>query len=330
MIGSRIPSPRCSFVPEAPWLSGRWLCLIIAASAILDAALLRLASLRIEATPAVLGFSGWAVAAVAACYCLRTPASPWERFTRDLIEGLSLFALISLLGAIASYPLAAGQHALVDPELERIDLTLHFHWLSWYEWVAGRPWLQLPERAAYLSIFATPAVLIGYFAWTGRRAENRLFVVTFWLAVVITLSLFPLLPAAGPFATLWHGSAPYMPVSALYQDQMIMALRHHAVQEIDVGKLHGLVCAPSFHAASAVIYMATAFRLNGLRWPLVTLNATMLLATPIEGTHYLTDLLAGATVGGMALWIAPLLVEWMRTSTSRPFGFSAMSTAAAE
>lgn len=333
MTGFRLSRSDLRFLPQVPLLPDRWLYRIMAVSALFDGILLYKTRLEIDATPAALALGVWAIAAVVACYCLRAPANPGQRIARDLVEGISLFGFVSLLGAVATYPLAAGQHPLVDPELQRIDLSLHFNWLVWYEWVARHVWLQFVERTAYHSIFVTPAVLIGYFAWNGRRADSRLFVATFWVAVVITLSLFPLLPAAGPFSTLWRGAAPYpyMPLSALYQDQVILALRHHAMHSIDLGELHGLVCAPSFHAASAVIYIATAWRIRLLRWPLITLNAIMLGATPVEGTHYLTDLLAGAAVAGVALWLAPLLVRWSeQASGGWPAGFETMAPVAAE
>jgi hypothetical protein len=293
-----------------PLLSGRWIALALVASVATVCLLLRSAGLGVAATPALAMFGLWGIAAIALGFLLRAPIGNGARIARDLIEGVSLFALVSLLGAIASYPLAAGRHPLVDSELEHVDVDLHFHWLSWYEWIAGHAWLQMVERMAYLSIFVTPAVLLGYFALTGRRAESRLFVATFWVAVVITLALFPLFPAAGPFATLWHGAVPYMPLSALYQDQVIQALRHHLIRSIDLGQLHGLVCAPSFHAASAVIYIVTAFRIPALRWPIAALNIVMLLATPVEGTHYLTDLLSGMAVASLALALTPALVRW--------------------
>jgi hypothetical protein len=308
MTGSRVSCLELGCSPQTPFLPTRWMLLIMAVSVLLDGILLHAAGLSIAATPAAFGFGAWALAATITCFYFRTVSTERQRIARDLVEGISVFASVSLLGAIASYPLAAGHHPLVDPELERVDLTLHFHWLSLYKWIAGHAWAQITERVAYLSIFVTPAFLIGYFAWTARRAESRMFVATFWVAVVITLSLFPLLPAAGPFSSLWRGSVPYMPLSALYQDQVILALRQHAIHNIDLGELHGLVCAPSFHAASAVIYIATAFRIRGLRWPLIALNILMLMATPVEGTHYLADLLAGGMVAATALLLTPLLI----------------------
>ncbi|WBO22845.1 phosphatase PAP2 family protein [Sphingomonas abietis] len=309
MTGMRsLAHPSVPAIDRVPLLPGRWIGAAVAASLLATTILLLHVGLRIAASPALVALMAWAVGAVIACYLLRAPATPAQRIARDAIEGISLFGLFSLLGAIASYPLAAGHHALVDSELERIDLGLHFHWVSWYEIVAGDPLLQAIERVAYLSIFVTPAIIICHFAWAGRRAEIRRFIATFWVAAVMTLALFPLFPAAGPLATLWHGSTPYMPLSALYQEQVILALRDHAIQSIDLGALHGLVCAPSFHAASAVIYIVTASRIAALRWPIIALNITMLLATPVEGTHYFTDILSGAAVACIAIWLTRLLV----------------------
>lgn len=296
--------------PSIPLLSGRWLTVGLAGAVVIDVLLLLSAHLRIDISWASIGFAAWAVASGAICYAFRARATPAQRIARDFTESVSLFAAISLLGAVASYPLASGNHGFVDPTLERIDLSLHFHWIGWYELVATHPWLQPFERMAYLSIFFTPALLFAYYAWSGRLAESRLFLATFGVAALITLALFPLLPAAGPFATLWHGAMPYMPLSALYQDQVILALRHHAIHAVDLGALHGLVCAPSFHAASAVLYMATAWRIAQLRWPIMALNVAMLLATPVEGTHYLADILCGVIVACLALALTPILVRW--------------------
>jgi membrane-associated phospholipid phosphatase len=112
---------------------------------------------------------------------------------------------------------------------------------------------------------------------------------------------------------------------------VILALRHHAIHSLDLGALHGLVCAPSFHAASAVIYTVTAFRIAALRWPVAGLNAVMLLATPVEGTHYLTDLLAGMAVACIALSITPALIKFaIARRSERTIGFDSATAVAAE
>ena len=288
---------------SAAMLPGIWLASALGASLI--AFLSLLAFTRETISPLASGSAAILLASgviVAVRYAVRDAEAGWPRIARDFSEYIGLFGAICLLGAMASYPIAAMNHGFADARLEAIDRGLRFDWIAWYDMVAAHPGLQLVGRSVYDSIFVTPAILLGYFAVTGAQAEARRFILAFWLAAVLTLCLFSLMPAQGPLAFLWHGPVPYMPVSALYQAELIPALRDHALSSIDPGQLRGLVCAPSFHAASATLFGATAWMAaRPLRWPLVTLNAAMLLATPVEGTHYLADLIAGMLVALIGL-----------------------------
>ena len=49
------------------------------------------------------------------------------------------------------------------------------------------------------------------------------------------------------------------------------------------------------------MYIAAAWPMARLRWPVLVLTSAMLLATPVEGTHYLADMLAGAAVAMVAV-----------------------------
>jgi hypothetical protein len=211
-------------------------------------------------------------------------------------EYYALFTLIALIGAVASYPIAALTSGFHDATLQRIDESLGFDWLAWYRAVADHPLLQHAGLIAYRSIYATPAVLLGYFAWKGERIAAHRFLATFWLTALVTLLLYGFMPAVGPFAYLWHAAIPYMPESELWQPGLIPALRDHSVRVVDLAHLRGIVSAPSFHAAAAAIYIQAAWRLRELRWPVLGVAGAMLLATPVEGTHYLADILLGLAV----------------------------------
>jgi len=278
-------------------IPGRWLVAAIGLSLLAVLALMARAQLDLDPRNLVDRLFGLvALGGVAARIALRGPRTRIYCIARDAIDHIGLFAVICLVGALASYPVAAATQGFDDFALEQSDRLLRFDWIRWYDFVAAHPWLQLTESLAYQSIFVTPAILLGYFAYSGRRAEARLFIASFWLAAVMTLLLFMLAPAQGPLAYLWHGRIPYMPQSALYQAQVIPLLRNHHVHSVAVTSLHGLVCAPSFHTVSAVLYIIAAWPIRKLRWPLLALNFAMLLATPVEGTHYLTDMIVGALV----------------------------------
>ncbi|MEG3122944.1 phosphatase PAP2 family protein [Sphingomonas sp. GB1N7] len=233
------------------------------------------------------------------------PGSTWRhaRTVADGAEYYGIFTAIALMGAVSCYPVSALTQGYADAKLQAVDVLLHFDWLAWYTAVAASPTLQLLGTAAYRSIFITPAVLLGYYAVTAQRAEAHRFIFTFWLAAIITLSLFTLMPAVGPFSYLWHAAIPYMPESELWQPDLIPQLRAHTVHVVDLGQLRGLVSAPSFHACAGTLYAASAWRVARLRWPLIAVNGAMLLSTPVEGTHYLSDILLGMSVAVVALVI---------------------------
>lgn len=225
---------------------------------------------------------------------------------RDGAAYYAIFTAIALTGAVASYPIAALTHGYADPMLQRIDAAMGFDWLAWYRIVAEHRLLQRLGVACYQSIYLTPAILLGWFALTGARREAHRFLGGFWLAAVLTLALFALMPAVGPLSFLWHAPIAYLPVSETWQSDLIPALRAHRVHTIDLGELRGLVSAPSFHAAAGTLYLRSAWRTPFLRWPLVTLVAAMLLATPVEGTHYLIDMMIGVVVALIAMEIVDL------------------------
>tara|TARA_R110000824_G_scaffold3762_8_gene18000 strand:- start:26167 stop:27339 length:1173 start_codon:yes stop_codon:yes gene_type:complete len=234
-------------------------------------------------------------------YALRDQSTGWQRITRDFCEYVGFFLFISLLGATATYPAAAATSGFVDPALARIDAFLGFNWMDWYKLVVANPWLQTAGSLAYANIYLSPVLLLGGLAISGERARAQLFLVSFWLAAVVTMLLFLVFPAVGPLAYVWQGPVPYMPTSALYQAELLPLLRDNLFGTVDLGALQGLVCAPSFHTAAAVIYIAMAWQCRYLRWPLLVINAAMLLSTPVEGTHYLADMIGGAVVGLFAL-----------------------------
>jgi hypothetical protein len=260
----------------------------------------------------------YAVGIVAISARMFLPGSGWRhsRVVSDCAEYYGIFITIALMGAVSCYPVVALTHGYADAKLQAVDELLHFDWLVWYSAVANSSALQALGTAAYRSIFITPAVLLAYYGITAQRAEAHRFIFTFWLAAIITLTLFTFMPAVGPFSYLWHAPITYMPESELWQPNLIPQLRARTVHIVDLGQLRGLVSAPSFHACAATLYAAAAWRVPRLRWPLIAVNGAMLLSTPVEGTHYLSDILLGMAIAGVALVIVHYAIAAMRNKAA--------------
>jgi membrane-associated phospholipid phosphatase len=260
-------------------------------------------------------YGGAAISSILWWSC-RERASRAEQIGQDFAESLIAFSFISLLGAIASYPVMALSHGFSDAVLAEADHLMRFSWVDWYDVTAAHPLLQIAGRFAYKCIFVSPPVLLGYFACTGRKAEARQFIAAFWLAAVVSLLVAFCLPAQGPLVYLWRGVVDYVPSTAFYQADLIPSLRAHEFHLIDPGTLRGLVSAPSFHTASAVVFIATAWPVRLLRWPLTIVNLAMLLATVVEGTHYLTDMLSGGVVAAFSVAAMATLTSWLARQRS--------------
>ena len=287
---------------DPPSVFAPGLAIMVLVSIGVVAALMRIAHLAISPSAADdRPYYACAAAAFALYFPLRESTSRIGRAVADCTQWSALFTTIALLGAIASYPVASGSRGFSDATLQHIDHLLRFDWIAWYEVIAAHPFLQVAGRTAYESIYLSPAVLLGFFAWEARRSEAHRFLVSFWLAATVTLVLFRFMPAVGPLASLWRGPVPYLPESALWQPTLIPELRGHLLRLVDVGALRGIVSAPSFHTEAAILYIAAAWPHRLLRVPLTLVNLAMLLATPVEGTHYLTDMLIGALVAGLTL-----------------------------
>lgn len=299
-----VPHQELRGLSERPAIPAHWLAGALALSGLVIIAMMIHNRLLIDT-------ANWAFGALTATILVfsvirhrtHAAATPWKRRWRDFSESALLMILIGTLGAIGSYEAATETSGFYDAALERVDQMLHFNWLSLYLLVAEHPVLQRLGAAAYGSVFITPWVLLGWLAWHGERAQARQFLMTFWLASVLTLVIFPLFPARGALEFLWHGPIRYMPTNGLYQGEIIPALRDHAITRIDLSSVRGLVCAPSFHTVCAIVYIVSTWPIAALRRFLVPLNAAMLLATPVEGTHYLSDMLLGAMVAVTAIML---------------------------
>ncbi|MEP6785511.1 MAG: phosphatase PAP2 family protein [Sphingomonadales bacterium] len=282
-------------------IPGRWMAGVLAASIIAVSVLMHFARLTIDPLDANTLIYGGVFAVLGTIrWVLRHPRSESARIVRDIAEYFGLFTLLSVTGALASYPIASFTHGFADAKLHAIDLALHFNWLGWYEAVVASPVLQVMGRVAYAMIYVSPAILLGYHAITDQRREARDFTAAMWLAAAITLTLYRFMPAVGPLSYLAEKPLPYVPVSDLWQSNLIPALRAHDAPVVDLGHLVGLVSAPSFHTAAAVLLMAFGLRQRRIGALLVVINLAMLWSTVVEGTHYLSDMILGAAVALVA------------------------------
>lgn len=263
----------------------------------------------------------WGSAALM-CLAYRPPEGSWQQKLLDSMEFAALLSLISTIGAFATYAVAALGTGYTDDLLAALDRALGFDWVAFYTFTSNHPWLSIAGKIGYVSIFLSPTILVLAFAWTGRRIEARRFLFAFGVALALTVLIFAFFPARAALEYYMGATPAYMPQSGIHHVQLIEDLRAGTVTHVDPARLAGLVAFPSFHAASAILFIWAAWPIRWLRGPMLAMNLAMLAATPIEGGHYVIDLVGGAIVA--ALGIAAL-----RLVPPKPAGAAAAAHAPA-
>jgi hypothetical protein len=242
----------------------------------------------------------WAAAA-GLCLIYRPDPGSWQGKLVDSLEGLALLSLIGTLGALASYAIAALTTFYADDLLAAADRALGFDWVALYRLTGQYPLLSRLGQFGYASIFVSPMVLMIALHWTGRSDRARRFLFAFGVSLAVTLLIFALMPARAALAYHVGANPAYMPASGLGHVEVIEALRSGRFTRVDVSFVVGLIAFPSFHTASAILFIWAAWPIRWLRGPMLAANLLMLAATPIEGGHYLIDLAGGAAVAALGI-----------------------------
>ena len=74
-------------------------------------------------------------------------------------------------------------------------------------------------------------------------------------------------------------------------------LRHLVAEGAD-----GIISFPSLHAALGLLFLLALWPVRYVGWIAALLNIAMIAATPVDGSHYLSDVAAGLAIA-LASWV---------------------------
>ena len=240
--------------------------------------------------------------------------------------GLMQVLLFSAIGSVLSYMLAREGGALWDNRLEAWDVALGFDWLAYVRLVDAQAWLVAPVRIAYASLIPQIIVLVLALGFTSKLAELRRMLLAAMLGGTITILLSAVFPAVGYY--VHHGLAAadfdhIRPWAGLVHQADFTALRDGTMTSLRLTEVQGIVTFPSYHAglATVTVWGFWVSRIAWLRWPGVALALATIFATPIDGGHYLVDVLAGMAVGAIAIAATRRAVGWTPAAAFRSSPF---------
>ncbi len=250
------------------------------------------------------------------CLLLLAAARFYGRRRDDphLASALGSTAQVIAFAAVAaplSYVAAAAGAALPlhDTAVANFDRALGFHWRGLL--AAMEHWrdFHVAMRLIYMSLSVQMTAVVLVLGFSGRLAWLRVYTLAFILSALITIAVSAVLPTEGVW--LHDGSMPpitrCVPVSS-HSWPVFLGLRDGSYRLLMAVGAEGIITFPSLHAALAVIIIAALWPVPVARWICAVINTAMLAATPVEGSHYLADVLAGIVVAAVSIYAARMLV----------------------
>jgi membrane-associated phospholipid phosphatase len=182
-----------------------------------------------------------------------------------------------------------------------------FDWFGYLRWVDQHSWLVELMRLSYGGLTGYTCLLFLLLTMTANPMERGRELILLFLASAILCSslgaLFPAIAAAAYFP-IPEGSFRWIdPSAGSYHLDMLASLRSDPAHSFALNALPGLVTFPSFHTAMGVLGIYCARGVPLLLGPSVAVNTVMIASTPVFGSHYGVDVLAGAAAAGAVILV---------------------------
>lgn len=225
------------------------------------------------------------------------------------LESTAQVAAFAAVAAPLSYVAASFGLPLYDAAFDVMDRALGFDWRALLEVMQRWPGFHLFMRVIYVSLTLQMTAVVLLLGFTGRLAWLRVYTLAFIFAALVTIAISALLPAEGVWLHYGlHSADPaIVPVSSSSWPAFL-GLRDGSFRQVMAVGAEGIITFPSLHAALAVILIAAFWPVPVARWISAVVNSLMLAATPIDGSHYLIDVVAGVVVAVLCIFAARALV----------------------
>ncbi|WP_414476234.1 phosphatase PAP2 family protein [Microvirga sp. M2] len=217
------------------------------------------------------------------------------------------------LGHVVSY--LSRSQPFWDHLLAWGDAALGFDWIAMLRWANEHPVLTALAYGVYMSAGFQSLMVPILLAGLGRYRVLQVSVIALLLTLIVTYGIAWLLPALGTYD--FYGIDPSqhpnitVRVASLHVPE-IMGVRDGSILNISRLAPTGLITFPSFHAANAVLLAWALWHVPYLRYPALILNSLMLVATPLHGSHFLVDVLAGILSAALAIATAAILLTGLQ------------------
>ena len=255
----------------------------------------------------------WASFQKAALFITLLISTSWfystMRRDRALAEALMSAAQIITFASVAaplSYVAASAAFPLWDANLAAFDHHLGFDWMAWLAVMNATPLLHTILAAAYGSFAVQTTAIVVTLAIAGHALRLRIFILSFMLTTLLTLAISTVMPAQGVWGYLHLSeldSPVIVPITRDLPLPVFFGLREGTLRHLVAEGAEGIISFPSLHAALGLLFIFALWPVKYIGGLSVLLNLAMIAATPVDGSHYFSDVAAGLTIAILS-WIA--------------------------
>lgn len=228
----------------------------------------------------------------------------WARALRLIAELMLLYTLTSNCLPLMDQMVKANAWPLADPWLARADALIGFDWLAYFNFVHDTPWLFTIFDHAYAQtgilsfLLMLTLIALGQF----KRIQFHMEAVVWTTLISILVSAVTPAYAAAVFYGIDFANYPNFGFApGVYHVENLFELRA-ASPDYRIGEdpFKGLITFPSVHTALGVIMAGAVWR-HWLFWPMALYCAVMIPSTPVLGSHYIVDVIAGAALSVLVM-----------------------------
>lgn len=225
------------------------------------------------------------------------------------------FASIAL--AWLTYLCARFNYPLHDETLIALDHMLGFEWRSLLHWMNAHPRVAIALSFCYLMFSKQIIILLCLLCAFKHMDRAKGYMMAFIISCALTAILSGLIPAMGAYVHYNLTEVDYaniFPAVPRVHEDVYVQLRDHRFNTLPwLYNIKGVVTFPSFHATAAVLFMYAGWPLVWIRWLVIALNLGMIASAPIDGGHYLVDVIAGVAIGILSLVLVTRISRYGKT-----------------
>lgn len=242
-----------------------------------------------------------------------------EQPLAEALCGASQIIAFASVAAPLSYIAASASLPLWDAQLAEWDQKFSLDWMAWLEFMNAAPFLHSVTKIAYGSFAAQTTIIVMALGFTRRPLHMRMFILALCATTLVVIGISALMPAQGEwgYRQLSLSNSPVvLPTVRDLPLPVFFGLRDGTYRQLVADNAEGIISFPSLHAALGLLFIFALRPVRRLRWPAFILNAVMIAATPIEGSHYFADVFAGLAIAAVCWWTVSRLLLTDATATS--------------